>query len=130
MKTSLPYILAITIAAVTPALAAEDGVNTLGIGISSCKEIAQLYHDASTVPQTKTLDLAIESWSSGFMTAVNYERHFNHLDTKNLGAMPLADQVMAIRRYCKHNPGDTMLDGIVALIDKLPSNTDSDADSF
>ena len=128
MKNALPYILAITIAAITPVAAAEDGVNTLGIGASFCKEITQLYRSASTTAETKNIDLAVESWSAGFMTSVNYARHLNHVDTKNLGALPLTDQVIEIRLYCKHNPKDIMQDAVVDLMDRMPSNDDAPAD--
>jgi hypothetical protein len=119
----LATVVALVVTA-KPALSAEADI--LGTGYLKCNEITRLYANADGKATIQILDVMVGQWAAGFMTATNAMARINHHDTKNLGAIPMAEQVITVRRYCKQHPNDQTMSGVIELMSSLTSNADGD----
>jgi hypothetical protein len=95
----------------------------LGVGVTACNKISAAYSERSA--DINYLDSVISSWASGFMSAANMARYLNSTDTQNLATTKWQDQVVSIRRYCKHNPNKEVMDAVMELYNGLSSNVDA-----
>jgi hypothetical protein len=113
--------VALALMASTPPAHAEEAA-ILGVGSSSCGHINDLY--AAPDASIETLDMIISSWAAGFMTGVNEARSLVGNDTQNLKTLTWQNQVISIRRFCKHNPNKDMMAGVLEMYSHFSSNVD------
>jgi hypothetical protein len=102
-----------------------DEANAVGIGVSQCARLTEMYRSAPP-NGVQLADAMLGSWIGGYETATNTILSFQHKDTKNIGAVTLEQQIIGVRKYCKHNPNAQVMDGVLDFLTSLPSMADGE----
>jgi hypothetical protein len=109
------YRLAIVALLMIASSAAEaDPHSIMGIGGNTCAVFAK---DYQSNPQIETI---YTSWAAGFMSGANMMVDAAGGSSTDISAMSLSDKQPFLRSICQENPLSQYLEGVFALMKKMP----------
>jgi hypothetical protein len=86
----------------------------MGIGAKTCAVFAK---DYQLNPQIENI---YTTWAEGFMSGANMMVTVMGGASTDVEAMSLSDQQQFLRSFCQENPLSQYLEGVLALMKKLP----------
>lgn len=112
-----------TLVLAAPRSVMANEANVMGVGYMQCSELSRLYREAPP-NGNQAIDGLLNSWSDGFMSATNMAVILSHGDTNNLAAITQDQKAIELRKFCKQNPNEKVMAGVIQLYGTLPSNAD------
>jgi len=110
-------VILVTLFALIP-VSASAGLATMGVGTTSCGQFAKLYQDDPRVWEDHYFD-----WAQGFMSGMNWASLTQSGRTRDLGAMPVESQQLALRNYCDKHPLGYFVDAVMTLFQSFREGT-------
>jgi len=89
--------------------------DAMGVGINAtCAQFAQDYRKAPDEMET-----VYYSWAQGFMSGMNFVARAYRGQTRDLGSIPLPQQMQDLLTFCSGNPIEPYELGVLLLYNKL-----------
>src|SRR4030081_1710188 len=109
------YRLAIfAVLMITSSAASADPHSIMGVGGNTCAVFAKEYQSNPLVETPYT------AWTAGFISGANMMAAAMGGATTDVGAMLLSVTQQFLRSFCQENPFSQYLEGVLALMKKLP----------
>ncbi|MGC2074502.1 MAG: hypothetical protein WA728_00385 [Xanthobacteraceae bacterium] len=108
----LVIVLLVSVVAAAPGQATDYA--TMGVGTRTCGE----FRSTGTAPEAA----AYFNWALGFMSGLNTIRLASGWVTKNMASMSMAEQEMAILKYCDEHPLGSFHGAVMVLFFSLKNS--------